>query len=269
MQTLAIGLAVLLSVVGLAACDGVSDNGSQATPGQEAPIQTPSETKAGQDGVSAKEDGDDQAPPFPPAHQQTYDDDEWNPRERTPCSQRLGIPGDPSPGRAIGIYFTCDPRNGPYIQAALARYVAWNDSPLRTAIDALLAGPTTAEEQAGFVSNFGSDSGNIRFGLEIKDGIAIVDFERSILRRFIFAAHGVLDVAQIVSTAGQFPSVEGVVIRVGGKPLCRATGECLPTLDPARVGFRRRVTAASRPPFRGNVVNRLRRVRPTAERAWI
>jgi spore germination protein GerM len=94
-------------------------------------------------------------------------------------------------------------------------------------VRALLSGPTRAERRAGLVSTFGTATRSLRFSLTMnaRRRYAVVDLNRAILA-VEFAFVSTQEVAQIVSTIGQFPRVEWVVILVDGMPLCRALREC-------------------------------------------
>lgn len=162
--------------------------------------------------------------PVPSRDVRAFPSDHWGPQESTECSRRLPA-GEPAGHGSVTVYFSCEPKNGPYLYAAAARRIPARATPLADAIEALLAGPTRDERRAGFLSTFGSATADIPFTVEVDKRVAIVDFHRTILD-VEFAFVGVSEVAQIVSTAGQFPTVDAVDIQIGGEPLCRATGEC-------------------------------------------
>lgn len=129
---------------------------------------------------------------------------------------------------AVQVFFGCTPQSGPVVGAVPARVVTVpsGQRPERVALEALLAGPTEQERQAGYLSTFGSGSRGVAFETEIRsDGTAVVNFDQSI-REKAKAFVSNIDTRQIVATLGQFPGVERVLILVEGDPLCRALGEC-------------------------------------------
>lgn len=148
----------------------------------------------------------------------------WRPVLESDCGKRLR-PGLPA-GRRY-VYFSCQPANAPQVPAAAARVLSPRDSSPRRALRLLLGGPTRAERAAGFVSTFGPKTKDLGFRLSVnrRSGLAVVDFDPAIMKvEFIFVS--VSDVAQIVSTVGQFPQVKRVAILVGGVPLCRKIDVC-------------------------------------------
>ena len=128
----------------------------------------------------------------------------------------------------VTVFFGCTPQSGPVVPAVPARVVPVpsGQKPERVALEALLAGPSDQEQQAGYVSNFGSRSRGVAFEAEIRnDGTALVNFDQAI-REKANAFVSNLDTRQIVATLSQFPGVKRVLILVEGDPLCRALGEC-------------------------------------------
>lgn len=119
-------------------------------------------------------------------------------------------------------------RPAPVVAAVPARVVPVpaDQKPERVALEALLAGPTDQERQAGYLSSFGSSSRGVAFEAEIRsDGTALVNFDQAI-RDHAKAFVSNIDARQVVATLSQFPGVERVLILVEGDPLCRALGEC-------------------------------------------
>ena len=146
------------------------------------------------------------------------------------ASSRCGLPAPQGGGSASGVqvFFGCTPQSGPVVAAVPARVVPVpaGQRRERVALEALLAGPTEQERQAGYVSTFGSGSRGVAFEAEVRsDGTAVVNFDQAI-REKAKAFVSNMDARQIVATMGQFPGVERVLILVEGEPLCRALGEC-------------------------------------------
>lgn len=140
----------------------------------------------------------------------------------------LKAPGNASLPSSVQVFFGCNPQSGPVVPAVPARAVpvAAGGKPERTAIEALLAGPTAEESREGYVSNFGDASRGVGFEVEIRNnGLAVINFDQAIRDRArAFVSN--LDARQVVATLGQFPGVQRVLILVEGEPLCKALGEC-------------------------------------------
>lgn len=162
--------------------------------------------------------------PLPSREESAVASDAVDPQSSTECSRRLGD-GELAGDGSVTVFFSCAAKKGPYVYAAAARRIPARATPLGDAIRALLAGPTRQEKRAGFFSTFGPSTADIPFTVKVEERVAVVDFDRSILDvEFVFV--GPSEEAQIVATAGQFPTVDAVDIQVGGEPLCRAIREC-------------------------------------------
>jgi spore germination protein GerM len=179
-------------------------------------------------GCSLGDDEETRAPPPPPppaGPPTAYASDFWRPVLSSSCGDRLERP--PRKG-GIHLYFSCEPaRAGPLVNAAAARRLRADEETPEDALDALLAGPTRAERRAGFYSNFGPKTRDIPFSVSVDEdsGLATVDLDPEI-KDVPFAFVSVQETAQITSTIGQFPGVERVEIRIGGRPLCEVLAEC-------------------------------------------
>lgn len=143
---------------------------------------------------------------------------------------RCGLenPSGGTSASSVQVFFGCTPQSGPVIGAVPARVVPVpsGSKPEQVAVEALLAGPTAQERQAGYVANFGDASRGVGFQVELRnDGTAVINFDQAIRERArAFVSN--LDARQVVATLGQFPGVERVLILVEGEPLCKALGEC-------------------------------------------
>ena len=136
----------------------------------------------------------------------------------------------------VRVFFTCVPNSGSDIGAVPARQVPvpTDEDPKRVALQALLAGTTQEEAQAGYYSIFGTDTKGIPFTLNVKEnGLTVISFDSSIKnivrksegrRLGIFVSD--VDTTQIVTTLGQFPDVHRVAIFIGDQPLCKAIEAC-------------------------------------------
>jgi hypothetical protein len=90
--------------------------------------------------------------------------------------------------------------------------------PVRGAFDALVAGPTAAEEAAGARSMFGpASAGSVR-SVSFEDGLLVVDFDdfRDALSNASTSCGSEALLAQLDATAFQFPVVERVEYRLAG-----------------------------------------------------
>lgn len=91
---------------------------------------------------------------------------------------------------------------------------------LRGAFEALLAGPTDEEREAGYDSWFSSDTGWSLGSVTIVDGVARIDFSEDspLINNASTSCGSAGFLAQLDSTALQFPTVEEVVYSFGGDP---------------------------------------------------
>ena len=166
--------------------------------------------------------------PAPAAlEQQALDVATYAPGDPTAC--RLPeVAAPPDSATSVRVFFGCTPASGPVLPAVPARVVATapGSDPQEAALRALLAGPTSAEQSAGYLSNFGAASQDVDFALERFDnGLVVVDLDPAIRKvQFIFVSN--MDAAQIVATLGQFPDVKRVTILVGGQLLCQVIEQC-------------------------------------------
>lgn len=96
----------------------------------------------------------------------------------------------------------------------VTRTVPKTITPARTALDLLLAGPTEAEKEEGFVSNI--PSGVTLRNIVIEDNLARVDFNKNNWPSGGSCRMSAIR-SQIENTLKQFPSVKEVVISVEGK----------------------------------------------------
>jgi hypothetical protein len=149
--------------------------------------------------------------------------DVWKPGSAEACGLHEPAVG----GGSVVLFFACTPRTGPMLPAVPARRLTVNggSGAKEGTVAALLRGPTPDERRAGFLSNFGERTAGTPFTLRMRGDTAVVDLDRRI-RDVPMMFVGRNDVAQLVATLGQFGDVRQVVIRVGGKPLCRVLGEC-------------------------------------------
>lgn len=89
---------------------------------------------------------------------------------------------------------------------------------LTNAIEALLEGPTSEELQAGYDSWFSADSGWTVESVTVTDGTARIDFSEDspLINNASTSCGSMSFLAQLDSTATQFPSVDRAVYSFGG-----------------------------------------------------
>jgi hypothetical protein len=118
----------------------------------------------------------------------------------------------------VRAYFLRDEQVGPVARPAEA------DATAAGALESLLAGPSTAEQEIGFGTAI--PAGTTLLDVEIQDGIATVDLSEE------FASGGgsasmMGRVAQVVFTLTQFPTVDAVLFELAGEPVTALGGEGL------------------------------------------
>lgn len=128
-------------------------------------------------------------------------------------STRQNVRSDPRL-KVIRIYFPVEPpTEGPELKP-LPRQVDAT-SPLRPAIEALIAGPTSAEAKEGYV---GVAYGDLKLAsVKLERGVARIDFTREIRSDYNPGDLQTLRFQEaVVKTAKQFPSVKKVIVCVNG-----------------------------------------------------
>lgn len=131
----------------------------------------------------------------------------------------------PAPTIDVRVYFLRDER------LVVAHRDVAGPAVLRGALEALLAGPTDAERDAGDTTTV--PAGTALRGVNLEDGEATVDLTAE------FGTGGgslsmTARVAQIVFTATQFPNVDRVTFWIDGEPVDVLGGEGLILTDPQR-----------------------------------
>lgn len=220
MQTLRIALvaafALLLAACGSALAESddagwdLSDSsGTEATTtlpgpeGEDPPLPTapPSATDSGATTTTGQPEIED--PPLPPAPPTT---------------------AEPDSGTAVSVYFLVEPKSGIPgddfgcgLAAAVTRRV---ESPqvLGGAIEALLAGPTDEESDAGYGTVLTDEIGWELASVAINGGTALIDFtedSQPFNNMSATCVHLAL-MAQLEATATQFSTVDRAVFSVGG-----------------------------------------------------
>jgi hypothetical protein len=151
------------------------------------------------------------------------DDDETSsgttaPPASTTTTEGSTTTGEPVEQTEVRAYFLRGEEVGPVARTATTEGV------LAEALTALVAGPTTAEQDLGFSTAI--PAGTELVGVEVVDGVATVDLSTE------FGSGGgsasmMGRVAQIVFTATQFPTVESVLFEIEGTPVTALGGEGL------------------------------------------
>jgi germination protein M len=119
----------------------------------------------------------------------------------------------------VNVYYSRDEK-----VCAAARVIPKTQEVGAAAMKALLQGPTDEEKAAGMFSSI--PEGTTFLGLTIKDGIATVDLSKE------YASGGgslsmMMRLAEVIFTATQFPTVDGVNFKLDGKAIDVLGGEGL------------------------------------------
>ena len=113
------------------------------------------------------------------------------------------------------LYFMQLAEDGSLVRAKVSRAIKVSDSPLYDVIQSLLAGPTETEKKRGLISVIPPNSRLL--SATVKDGIAYLNFNDA----FQFNTYGVegytAQLKQIVWTATEFTTVQGIQILIEGK----------------------------------------------------
>ncbi len=124
----------------------------------------------------------------------------------------------PAAEQLVDVYFVYDSQYAVSVKRPAQSSVTL----ARDALDALIAGPTQEEQQAGLFSAIPSDT--LPLGVVIEKGLATVDLSRE------FEVGGgstamLSRLAQVVYTLTQFPTVDGVAFKLDGQPVTVFSGE--------------------------------------------
>jgi germination protein M len=117
----------------------------------------------------------------------------------------------------VNVYFSRD-----QLICTAARSIPETQQVGAAAMQALLQGPTPAEEEWGVVTSV--PEGTTFLGLTIADGVATVDLSKE------YASGGgtlsmLMRLAEVVFTLTQFPTVDGVSFKLDGEPIDVLGGE--------------------------------------------
>uniref|UniRef100_A0A7C3IS03 GerMN domain-containing protein n=1 Tax=Gracilinema caldarium TaxID=215591 RepID=A0A7C3IS03_9SPIR len=121
------------------------------------------------------------------------------------------------------LYFMQLTEDGSLIRTKVNRSIKVSDSPLFDVLQSLLAGPTETEKKRGLISVI--PPGSRLLSATVKNGIAYLNFNDA----FQFNSYGVegytAQLKQVVWTATEFSTVQGVQILIEGKSLMYLGGE--------------------------------------------
>lgn len=193
---LAVGLAFLLAACGpaLANSDDLASDSSTTVPEATTSTTIPTETTNPTDTTTT-------VPSAPPT---TIPDTTPGP--------------DDQPSDSEVLVYLLDPQDSDC--AAVTPVVRRVQSPrvLSGAIEALLAGPTAEERQAGYDSWFSEEVGWGLASVSVTDGVARIDFTEDSPRipNASTSCGSMALLAQLDSTATQFPTVDRAVYSLGG-----------------------------------------------------
>lgn len=113
------------------------------------------------------------------------------------------------------LYFISVDNSGTLVREKIIRQVKKTDSPLTIAINSLLTGPTSVENQKGIISLI--PSGTKLLSATVKNGTAVLNFNES----FQFNTKGIEgcrgQLMQIVYTATEFSTVDNVQFLIEGQ----------------------------------------------------
>lgn len=128
------------------------------------------------------------------------------------------------PAGRVSVYFALGEKIQP-----VHRAVDDAAEPARAAVEALLQGPTSSEQDQGLTTSV--PEGTTLAGLTIADGVATIDLSRE------FEAGGgslsmQMRLAQLVYTLTQFPTVSSVALKLDGTPVTALGGEGVQTVPP-------------------------------------
>lgn len=126
----------------------------------------------------------------------------------------------PAPGEVeITLLFDCaNETDQPNVTTPVIRRVPETADPIRATLEALLAGPTPEERAAGLHSFFSDQSAGALSSLELRDGLAVVDFnERIVINNASTSTGSQFFLAELSANLFQFGEIERIEFRVDGR----------------------------------------------------
>jgi hypothetical protein len=136
----------------------------------------------------------------------------------------MARPTAPAGEMVVTVFYSCDVDAVP---VPTYRLYPTTTALLRTALDELVAGPSSAERAAGLQSWFSSLTAGMVRRVTLSSGSATVDFGdmRSVIPNASTSAGSRLLLSQLDATVFQFPTVTSVFYRIDGS--CQTFGEWL------------------------------------------
>jgi spore germination protein GerM len=128
---------------------------------------------------------------------------------------------EPTPGQraTVQLFFSNSEQDPNALDCSavfpVSRELPSNPSVARMALTELLKGPTREEVSQGYYSSI--NEGVRLQGLDIQDGVARIDFDRTFVAEVAGSCQVEAIRAQVTHTLIQFPSVKSVVITVAGE----------------------------------------------------
>lgn len=126
--------------------------------------------------------------------------------------------GNGSDAAVVEVFFAVGDGTDCSDVAAVTRPVAATDDPVTTAIQALIEGPTDSEAADGFGSVFGSVTASALRRAIAADGLLIIDLAdiRAVAANASSSCGSASLIAQVTSTAFQFPQIDRVRLQIDG-----------------------------------------------------
>lgn len=132
--------------------------------------------------------------------------------------------------KLVTVYFACGEMDWATIPVAVQRAVPEDEDDLAAAVLALLAGPTEAEQAAGFRSWFSAETAGRLNDVTVRDdGHAVINFAAfsHIIPNASTSAGSEHLLAEIGWTVAQFPAVETIELQFDGS--CELFGDWIQT----------------------------------------
>jgi hypothetical protein len=134
--------------------------------------------------------------------------------ELPPVPEHCDIPAPPDGVSTVQVVFSCDDAPVGSWRALPAEGV----DTIRFALEALLAGPTTAEQEAGLASFFSTRTAGLLNSVTVRGGVAYVDFQdfSGIIPAAATAAGSRQLLDQIAGTLFQFDAIREAELTFNG-----------------------------------------------------
>ena len=186
---------------------------SEAEPAEPQKTESPKSVEAAEKPAPAKEA---EPKPVPEKNADRNTDTKPAAAAEKPAAKPSRTPAEkPVPQRKAQLWFVVIDGDGRVLRKQVAREVPKTDSPLADSLASLFSGPNAAEEKKGFRTLI--PPGTKLLSATVKDGVATLNFNDA----FQFNQFGIEgfigQLAQIVFTATEFPTVVSVQILIEGQ----------------------------------------------------